>query len=122
MSDLQTAVDALMNLVLYGGAEAAKQLFMARVGAGTQAVRDTWRGVFEQAPDAYPLADRVARNPTDPDLDADLRALLVRVLREHPELLPAGGLAVQTGDIRAEHGSVAVGAMQGGSISIKNSK
>ena len=46
----------------------------------------------------------------------------LRVLQEHPELLPAAGLAVQTGDIRAEGGSVAAAVLQGATVTIHNSK
>ena len=122
MIELQAAVDTMMTMIVSGGAEAAKELFTGMALSGAKEVSRAWHDLFAEAPDAYPLADRVARDPTDPDLEADLRALLERVLREHPELRPSVGQAVQTGDIRAEHGSVAAAVIQGSTLTIDNSK
>jgi hypothetical protein len=122
MIDLQTAVEALMTLVLSNGADAAKALFKGMVVKGAEQASEAWRRVFEREPEAYPLADRVARNPEDTAQAQALRDLLERVLAEHSELLPPGGLTVRTGDIQADRGSVGAGVIQGSTLHITNQK
>jgi hypothetical protein len=120
MNELQIAVDALMGLILSGGAEAAKELVKGAVLNGAKELSDAWRALFGEAPETYPLADRLVRNPHDAALSAQLRELLGQMLRDHPELLPAGALAVRTGDIQAGQGSVAAAVIQGATINIGN--
>ena len=120
MIELQTALDALMSLITDGGPEAAKVLFKGVVLNGAKQVSALWKSVFEEAPDAYPLADRVARNPDDGAQAGELRALVEKVLREHPALLPPGGIAVVTRDSEAKNGSVAAAVIKDSPIIINN--
>jgi hypothetical protein len=118
MLDLQTIVSTLMTLLLYGGADAAKELINDVVVNGAVEASKTWRALMREEPEAYPLADRVAQDPNDDTARAELQALLERVLTEHPELWPQGDIRVTTGDITADHG--VAGAVITGTITINN--
>lgn len=107
MIDLQTIVTALMAFLFSGGAEAAKELITGMVVNGTERASQAWRDLMLAEPEVYPLADRVARAPEDAAAVAQLRALLERMLQAHPALAAQGALAVTTGEISADHGSVA---------------
>ncbi len=119
MIDLQTIVSSLMTLLLYGGADAAKDLIKGVVVNKATEASQAWRGLMLAEPDVYPLADRVAKAPGDTAAVEALRALLERVLTEHPGLVPKGDIAVTTGDLHAEGGSVAA-AVVSGKVSIEN--
>lgn len=118
MIDLQTIVSTLMNLLLYGGADAAKELFKDVVVGNAAEASNLWRELMVKEPRLYPLADQVAAAPDDAARRAELSALLESVLQAHPELLPTGDLRVTTGDIRADHGVAA--AVVNGHITIIN--
>ena len=122
MTELQTAVDTMMSLILAGGADAAKDLVKGQVLAGAAAVSRAWRALFGEAPDAYPLADRVAREPGNLEQAEALRALVTRVLTEHPELAQGLSVQVRTGDIQAAGGSVAAAVIHGSPITITNGR
>lgn len=119
MLDLQTIVSTLMTLLLYGGADAAKELINGAVVNGAVEASKTWRALMREEPETRPLADRVAQDPNDDTARAELQALLERVLTEHPELRPTGDITVTTGDIKADDGSVAAGVVTG-NITINN--
>ncbi|WP_058555526.1 hypothetical protein [Thiohalocapsa sp. ML1] len=119
MLDLQTIVSTLMTLLLYGGADAAKELINGVVVNGATEASKTWRALMRKEPEAYPLADRVAQDPDNDAAASELRILLERVLTEHPELRPTGDITVTAGDIKADHGSVAAGVVTG-NITINN--
>lgn len=117
MLDLQTIVSTLMTLVLYGGADAAKELIKGVVVRNATEASRTWHELMLAEPEVYPLADRVARAPTDETAVAELRVTLERLLTEHPELVPKGNVTV--GDISADRGSVAAGVI-GGNVTMDN--
>lgn len=113
MLDLQTIVSSLMTLLLYGGADAAKELIKGVVvNSATEASR-TWHELMLAEPEVYPLADRVARAPADEAAAAALSATLERVLTAHPELMPKGDITVTVGSVSADRGSVAAGVIEG---------
>jgi hypothetical protein len=118
MLDLQTIVSTLMTLLLYGGADAAKELIKGVVVNGATEASKTWHELMLAAPEAYPLADRVARDPDDDAVATELRILLERVLEAHPELRPRGDISFTTGDITADHG--VAGGVITGNITINN--
>lgn len=120
MIDLQTIVSTLMTLLLYGGADAAKELLKGVVVNNAVEASQAWRELMLAEPAVYPLADRVARAPEDDVAKVELRAALERVFAEHPELMPKGDLQVTTGDITADNGSLAAGMVTGSTVTIHN--
>lgn len=119
MIDLQNAVQSLMMLILSGGADAAKGLFTGMVMKEAEQASQLWREVFARQPEAYPLADRVAREPQDQALRDKLSGTVERALRENPELQQRAQVLV-TGGIKAEEGSVAAAVISGSTVTINN--
>jgi hypothetical protein len=74
MLDLQTIVSSLMTLLLYGGADAAKELIKGVVVTNAVEASKTWHDLMLAAPATYPLADRTARDPNDDAAAADCAA------------------------------------------------
>lgn len=120
MIDPQTAIDALMTLLLNGGPDAAKSLFKGMVVNGAKSVSDTWQEIFSHQPESYPLADRVAQQSEDSAEMNKLRVLLEEVFAQRPELLAQLHQTVTIGDIKADKGSVAVGVAKDSLITITN--
>jgi hypothetical protein len=118
--ELQTAVGALMGLIYAGGGDAARDLFRGRVVNGDEDLSETWYDLFGAEPQAYPLVERLAHDPYDPLLRAEVRALLEWALLERPHLLPAGRFGVMPGDVQAAAGAVAAAVIQGSPITIAN--
>ena len=123
MMELSVVVDTLMKALTAGGASAATDLFKGAVLGGTKALSNLWRSIFAEQPEAYPLADKVVKDTQNAEAHQALRSLLEDFFKQNPERLQqVQQLNIQTGDIKAEPGGVAVGVSQNSHIQIINKK
>ena len=124
MVDLSMAVDTLINVLQSGGASAAKDLIKGAVYKGAEAVSKLWHTIFDDKPEAYPLAIKVAQERENSDAQRALRTMLEEYLSQHPQVLQQlQQKSIQVGNvggITADQSSVAAAVISHSTIKINN--
>ena len=120
MVDVPVAVETLIKVLVAGGTSAATELFKGAVLNGAKSLSHLWRTIFADKPESRPLADTVAKDPQNAAAQQALCSLLEDFLKQNPSHLQQIQQSIHFGDVKAEGGSVVVGVLRDGNITVIN--